>query len=189
MGIPPADASKWLSENRDTLSRRIPLFQRLQDADARPEALKEIVDSPVLLSEAWSEVVQVMEETGAPASVISDAEEMARDLRRSLEERRISSEDRRDLVRMVDDLHTASSPREIEDRVAQAVRDGRLSPGLGDEMRQYTQNLETRRSDVTVEGDESTEFSWAACGFCGALAATSGGGAAIACVVCGVLAD
>jgi Tfp pilus assembly protein PilP len=179
----------WINQNRDELKKRVVFLQHLSSPEGRARTMKQIVTSPNLLSEAWSEVVRAMENMGAPDGIRSEAKQMAAALDESIKQKQTSETDQRELTQLIDNIQTTRSGQELGEIVQQAVKQGNLSETLGQRIIQYTQEVQRaeRSAGTTLP---SARWNWGACGFCGALALPAGPEASVvACILCALAAE
>lgn len=184
------DLVQWVSRyKKDILSKLQTGPLKIEQGKAR--FMKRIIQSPQFLSEAWLELIQIMEELKAPPDVLSEVREVAPVLSSNLTGKTLSDAEQVELSALVQPLETATDSEKLS-ILQETIQQGKLSKRLADKTIRLVPNIDPyQRSTDSEPGIAMMRFSWGACGFCGALGFAEGGslGGAAACVFCGVLAE
>lgn len=180
----------WAQKNLRSLIATSAPLQRVVKGDSAPEFLTHIISHPRHFREAWSEVVLALEAPG-DARLRYEAEILSLALDEAQRARPISESDRAQLGRLARHFPDAAAlGRELtgaKEALTGAKGEGSLSEATAGKIRRY---LEDANVSLAPPSTSELQFAGHACIFCAALAIAEfgPGGAAIACLFCGLFA-
>ncbi len=183
----------WVSRHKEEIRGKLEIG-RLNLKLGKEQFMQEIIKTPQFLSQAWSHLIQVMEQLEAPAGVVTEAREVGPALSAHLEGKGFSDAEQAELSALVKPLEAARTNAEKLSILRETVQRGTLSKRLADRIVRLIPDTESRQATQASASGEPVipmmKFNFGACGFCGFLGLAAGGplAGAAACVFCGVLA-
>jgi hypothetical protein len=179
----------WVDRQKKEILNRLQTGP-LKIEQNKEQFMKRMIKTPQILSEAWLELIRVMEELKAPADVVYEAQEVSPVLSANLKGKAFSIDEQEELLALVHPLEAAKTDSEKLSILQGAIRQGKLSKQLADRIVRLVPNTESQPGTQESASSESViamRFNWGMCGFCGAMGFVEGGpvGGAAACLICG----